>query len=217
MLRLVCSILFLIVGFMNPFVNFGKYSLFTLAFTSIVSLLIFYALLPINYRDMLNNVIRKLLDKNSNRNNNSAIIETSRNDIVNSNEDYQKFLIGKELEKIDNMDGLAFEEYCAKLLETIGYTNVEVTKSSGDQGIDILAKSGNTSYGFQCKNYSKPVGNSSVQEAHAGCSFYNLDKTIVFTNNYFTISAKNIAKETNVSLWDRDVLVELVSESLVTV
>lgn len=212
-IRLLGSILLLIVGIMNPFVNFGEYSILTLLMTTIFSFLISYVLLPKNLQILVNKVIINLLSKKSSAVKNQDKIRT-RNKSLKSDDEYLSFLLSKELEKIDKMDGLSFEGYCAKLLTSIGYTNVNVTKSSGDQGIDVLAKSGNTAYGFQCKNYSKPVGNSSVQEAHAGRSFYNLDKTIVFTNNYFTTSAKNIAKETNVDLWDRDTLTELIVDSL---
>lgn len=212
-IRLLGSILLLIVGIMNPFVNFGEYSILTLLMTTIFSFLISYVLLPKNLQILVNKVIINLLSKKSSAVKNQDKIRT-RNKSLKSDDEYLSFLLSKELEKIDKMDGLSFEGYCAKLLTSIGYTNVNVTKSSGDQGIDVIAKSGNTAYGFQCKNYSKPVGNSSVQEAHAGRSFYNLDKTIVFTNNYFTTSAKNIAKETNVDLWDRDTLTELIVDSL---
>ena len=40
---------------------------------------------------------------------------------------------------IDNMDGQSFEYFCADLLRANGFANVEVTKGSGDQGVDILA------------------------------------------------------------------------------
>lgn len=36
------------------------------------------------------------------------------------------------------MTGLEFEEYCADVLRSNGYTGVKVTKASGDQGILAL-------------------------------------------------------------------------------
>ena len=41
---------------------------------------------------------------------------------------------------IDLMEGRDFEYYCAELLKRRGFQEVEVTKGSGDYGIDILAE-----------------------------------------------------------------------------
>lgn len=214
-LRLFFSILFFITGLISPFTNFGEYSFLSLLSTSLICFVFSYALLPNEHRIVVNKLALYLFSQRANFSN---LIHRNQHNITpsdspNQDPDYLNFLLVRELEKIDNMDGLTFETYCAELLSSIGYSNVSVTKSSGDQGIDVTAKFGNTTYGFQCKNYSKPVGNSSVQEAHAGRAFYNLDKTIVFTNNYFTSSAKSIASETNVELWDRDILTELIIDS----
>ena len=43
-------------------------------------------------------------------------------------------------EDFDNLEGLEFEYWCADLLRKNDFINVEVTKASGDQGVDILAK-----------------------------------------------------------------------------
>ena len=40
----------------------------------------------------------------------------------------------------DLLDGHEFEYYCADLLRKRGFQEVEVTKGSGDYGIDILAE-----------------------------------------------------------------------------
>ncbi|MDE5793037.1 MAG: restriction endonuclease, partial [Oscillospiraceae bacterium] len=78
------------------------------------------------------------------------------------------------LEKIDSdsVTGFQFEKIVSKILEFNGFTNVENTKASGDNGIDILAKKDGTSYAIQCKCYSKPVGNKAIQEAYTGKEFY---------------------------------------------
>ena len=68
-------------------------------------------------------------------------------------------------------DGLSFEYTCASILRKRGFSNVDVTKGSGDQGIDVLAWKGGTKYGIQCKLYASPVGNKAVQEAYAGKTF----------------------------------------------
>lgn len=109
----------------------------------------------------------------------------------------------------DRMDGLEFEDYCARLLKRNGYKKVEVTGASGDQGIDIIAYRHRKSYGIQCKNYKGKVNNKAVQEAYAGRTYYGLDYGVVLTNNYFTKSARELAEETDIQLWDRDTLMEM--------
>lgn len=100
------------------------------------------------------------------------------------------------------IDGHQYEYQCAKILKKSGFTNVNVTKGSGDQGIDVIAHRKGKKYGIQCKYYSSPVGNHAVQEAYAGAKYYNCDVAVVMTNTTFTKSAKDLAKKTNVLLWE---------------
>ena len=69
------------------------------------------------------------------------------------------------------MNGYQYEEKCAQLLRDEGYAKVEVTPSSGDQGIDIIAYKDGQKYGVQCKYYEGTVGNKAVQEAFAGAAY----------------------------------------------
>ena len=76
---------------------------------------------------------------------------------------------------LDAMDGWEFEEYAAQLLRWSGFHHVEVTRGSGDQGVDILAMRDERSYAVQCKHYAGKVPNKAVQEAYAGAQFYGCD------------------------------------------
>ncbi|MCR5228878.1 MAG: restriction endonuclease [Solobacterium sp.] len=100
------------------------------------------------------------------------------------------------------MNGYEFEQYCAKLLKNKGYTNIETTRASKDQGIDIIADKGRYRYGIQCKYYDRPVGNSAVQEAAAGAKYYKCDRAAVMTNSTFTEPACSLAEINRVMLWD---------------
>ena len=100
---------------------------------------------------------------------------------------------------VETLDPIEFEHYCSDLLEATGWTS-RVTKSSGDQGIDIIASFGNIKAVFQCKKYSNPVGNSSVQEILAGKAFEGAHLAVVVTNSTFTPAAKKLANVTNVFL-----------------
>lgn len=100
------------------------------------------------------------------------------------------------------MNGYEYEKYCATWLKKHGYHNIQVTKASNDQGIDILAYKKRKRYGFQCKYYESPVGNDAVQQAFTGATYYNCDIAVVITNTTFTRSAISLAQETDVVLFD---------------
>lgn len=110
--------------------------------------------------------------------------------------------------KFDYMTGEDFEVFVSMVLEKIGYMNMQLTKGSGDQGVDIIAEKDGVRYAIQCKRYSQTVGNKAVQEVLAGKNYYKCHVGAVITNNYFTQAAKELAKENGIILWDRDFLKE---------
>ena len=103
----------------------------------------------------------------------------------------------------DELEGHDFEFYCAGLLEKCGFQEVEVTRGSGDFGIDILAEKDGISYAIQCKRYDAPVGVKAVQEAYAGRDYYDRMVGAVMTNQYFTAPAVEAARKLKILLWDR--------------
>lgn len=111
------------------------------------------------------------------------------------------------IDDIDLMSGTEFEKYIKQLLESMGY-KCQLTKTTGDQGIDIIAEKDKTKIAIQTKCYSAKVGNHAIMEAVAGMKHYTATKCMVITNNYFTKSAIELAKSNNVVLWNRDTLVE---------
>lgn len=84
----------------------------------------------------------------------------------------REHLKGREL---DAMEGHDFEYFCADLLEDHGFKSVEVTRGSGDYGVDVLAEKEGVTYAVQCKRYDGPVGVKAVQEAYAGRDYYDPD------------------------------------------
>lgn len=113
---------------------------------------------------------------------------------------------------IDLMEGHDFERFCAELLKKHGFLDVEVTKGSGDYGIDILAEKDGVTYAIQCKCYSAPVGVKAVQEAYAGRDYYDRMVGAVLTNQYFTTPAVEAAKKLKILLWDRGYLESMMEE-----
>ena len=117
------------------------------------------------------------------------------------------------LSSIEFLEGHTFEYFCADLLKDSGFSDVEVTPGSGDQGADIIAQKDEIRYAIQCKHkddpYSTKFGNKPIQEVYTGMSFYKCDRGVVLTNGYFSEGGKNAAFATGVELWDRDELLQL--------
>jgi len=114
---------------------------------------------------------------------------------------------------IADMSGTDFEHFCADLLRLNGFSDITVTPSSGDQGVDIVAKKEGVKYAIQCKHYSSPVGNTPVQEVAAGKLYYHCHVGVVLTNSVFTKGAEELAKATDVLLWDNYKLHELIKNA----
>ena len=117
------------------------------------------------------------------------------------------------LEDFDLMEGHDFEYYCAELLKKTGFQEVEVTKGSGDYGIDILAQKDGVTYAIQCKCYTAPVGVKAVQEAYAGRDYYDRMVGALLTNQYFTGPAVEAAGKLKILLWDRGYLEDMAEEA----
>ena len=113
------------------------------------------------------------------------------------------------IDYIDQLTGEEFEKFIGDYFKSKGY-KVVVTPLSGDFGVDIIVENELVKIGIQAKRYSDRVTNAAVQEIVAGIKHYNLDKGMVITNNYFTKAAKELAKDNNIVLWDRDTLKEKV-------
>lgn len=122
------------------------------------------------------------------------------------------FKWNRNLNQIDKMEGHEFEAYCANLLERNGFTEVQVTKGSGDHGIDVIAVKETITYAIQCKRYKGTVGNGAVQEAYTGKSLYGADIAVVMTNAVFSKQAEEEARKLGVRLWGRVELIKLMEQ-----
>ena len=119
--------------------------------------------------------------------------------------------INSVIANIDNMTGIEFEKLITDLFKKMGY-DAHMTKASGDQGIDIIARRADEVIGIQAKCYSGVVGNHAIMEAVAGMRYYKCDYCMVVTNSTFTKSAEELAIANGVELWDRKKLIDNVNE-----
>lgn len=97
-----------------------------------------------------------------------------------------------------NMNPYAFERLTQRLLRECGFTDVVVTKSSGDHGIDGYGKlkiNGIISFNvaFQCKRYQGAVGSPEIRDFR-GSLTKNIEKGIFITTGSFSKSAKEEAE-----------------------
>ncbi len=120
---------------------------------------------------------------------------------------------GRRHGDIDEMEGHEFEYFCADLLEKQGFMEVEVTRGSGDFGVDILAEKDGVTYAVQCKRYQGPVGVDAVLRTYAGRDYYDCMVGAVMTNQYFTAPAVQAAKKLKILLWDRGYIDGMMEES----
>ena len=113
------------------------------------------------------------------------------------------------IQDTDFMSPYDFEELIAALFRSRGY-EASVTKRSGDQGVDVIAKKAGERIAIQAKCYANStVGNSAIQEVVAGMKLYNASSAFVVTNSTFTASANQLAEANNVRLIDRSELAKL--------
>ena len=113
---------------------------------------------------------------------------------------------------MDDMEGHDFEYFCADLLERQGFAEVEVTRGSGDFGVDILAEKEGVTYAVQCKRYNGPVGVDAVLRTYAGRDYYDRMVGVVMTNQHFTAPAVAAAEKLRILLWDRDYVDSILEE-----
>jgi hypothetical protein len=105
--------------------------------------------------------------------------------------------------------GAEFEGFLAEVFETLGFS-VQTTKASGDQGVDLIVVKGDNRLAIQAKGYEGSVGNTAVQEAFSGMTFYGCNSCVVITNSEFTRGAYELAKGTGCYLVDGQLIPTLI-------
>lgn len=118
----------------------------------------------------------------------------------------QSALPALTLSDVDEMDGLAFERCAATLLRSEGFTDVQVTKGSGDFGVDVLASKGSLRYAIQVKRYEGVVSRQAVSDAVAGKDHFSCNAAMVITNSYLSKRSRGFARSVGCAVVDRDVL-----------
>lgn len=144
---------------------------------------------------------------------------SSLRDLANSNRDE---IISRIKYELDNLTGHEFEHFCSTFLEQIGYSDLVVTKKSGDGGLDGY---GNFKMGivhlksaFQAKRWkSNPVGSQDIDQFR-GAIQGTFEHGIFLTTSKFSKQAKDISVKhgaVSIHLIDGDEIVNtLISHGL---
>lgn len=120
---------------------------------------------------------------------------------------------------LQNLDPYAFEKLAQRLLRECGFSDVNVTKRSGDGGIDGTGKlriKGIFSFNvaFQCKRYKGQVGAPAIRDFR-GSLGTNIEKGVLITTGSFTHAAKEEASSEGkrlIDLMDGEELINKLAE-----
>ena len=118
-----------------------------------------------------------------------------------------------------NMSPYAFEKLAQRLLRECGFSDVEVTKKSGDGGIDGTGKLGiegmlSFKGGCQCKRYKGAVGAPEIRGVRGSVS-KNSEKGVLITTGSFTRAALEEASSEGkrlIDLMDGEELINKLAE-----
>jgi restriction system protein len=113
----------------------------------------------------------------------------------------------------------AFEQFVGRLLGVMGYENIEVTRRSGDIGVDVLAE---IEVGVlrlhttvQVKRLKGNVQRPAVSQLRGDMALWDVDQGMIITTGGFSAGAKQVARLRNVTpitLIDGDRLTDLLIE-----
>lgn len=145
------------------------------------------------------NAQKREMAKNNEMQNNQA--EKPEDDIASNDEvefpDEVKPWRQQLANVLQNMDPYGFERLSQRLLRECGFTQVSVTKKSGDGGIDGIGKlkiNGIVSFNvaFQCKRYKGLVSSGDIRDFR-GSLTTDIEKGIFITTGSFSKAAKDEA------------------------
>ena len=118
-----------------------------------------------------------------------------------------------------NMEALAFEHLVKRLLEEMGYQNVEVTPPSGDGGVDVIAdiELGITSVRevVQAKRHRRTIQRKELDALRGSLHRFNAVRGTIIATSQFAKGTKKAAFESGaapITLIDGDKLIDLLIE-----
>lgn len=112
---------------------------------------------------------------------------------LNNNLDFDDDLY-EEREYWWGLDGWQFEQQVAKVFEAIGY-KADVTKGSGDGGVDIILTKDNYRAIVQCKHHTDPVKPEAIRALYGVKKDFHADEVIMVASVGATPSGYDFIKD----------------------
>jgi len=106
------------------------------------------------------------------------------------------------------LSGTAFEHHLADLYARQGYS-VALTKTSGDEGIDIVLTRDGKRTIVQCKQHSKPVGPAIARELYGALVASRAHSAILACTSGFTVGVLDFVRDKPIELIDVDAIVRM--------
>jgi Holliday junction resolvasome RuvABC ATP-dependent DNA helicase subunit len=122
-----------------------------------------------------------------------------------------------EVVKLQDLSGIDFEKLISTLLIKMGF-QTEMTKTTGDGGIDIIAMLDKPIFGgrylFQCKRFAPDnlVGSPTVRDFYGAVTADRAVKGILITTSDFTVQAQEFGQKVGVELVSMNQLRRLLVE-----
>ena len=115
----------------------------------------------------------------------------------------------------ENVDPFEFERFISNLLKKMGY-NTEVTRRTGDYGVDVIAEKNGEKIVVQVKRWKNPVPPAEINKLLGAMRNFRADRAIFVTTSRFTKNARYIAdRNPEIELWDMEKLRLLVRKYMI--
>lgn len=120
------------------------------------------------------------------------------------------------MDALDSLTGIEFENLCKELLGSMGFI-VETTSTTGDGGIDLIARYNapilSGKYIIQCKRYAGSVGVPVVRDLYGVVTAERANKGVLITTGRVTNASVEFARDKNLELIDGIKLRRLISKT----
>ena len=124
----------------------------------------------------------------------------------------RKKLLNSGMNIVDQMSGEEFEAFLLAHFENLGYKG-KLTPIKNNYGADLIVNKDNFKIVVQAKRWKEKIGVSAIQEVIGAINYYKASKGMVITNSFFTSNAVNLAATSNIELWDRNKLIDVINQA----
>ena len=122
--------------------------------------------------------------------------------------EYENWIKKQKEEFWFNLSGHEFEVEVNTLLQKMGF-NTQLTKGSGDKGIDIVILEDDGGTIVQCKNHKNPVSPAIIRELYGVMASEYSKKGILINTGGFTKGVYEFSVGKPIELWDIEKIIKL--------